>query len=300
METFIGTLYPTPPYNFERIIQLARFYTVIGQVDQGTYVRPLRLRTGTALVRVVNQGMVDSPALGVYLLAASGPLDVDELLRQVAHVFNIGADLRGFYAVARPDMVLWELVKPLYGLHMLQTESIYEALSVTIIEQQIALSAAQKGERWLVEWGGDLIEHDGQQHYLFPRAEQIATATTEALTPLKITFRRMSVLIEIARLEADQSLERLRRLTTPEVHAALLAIKGVGHWTAAWTLTRSMGRYTYVGSADVALRAAVNHYFFGQTGRSSPVETDMIFNRYGAYAGLACFYTLMHWALKKY
>jgi 3-methyladenine DNA glycosylase/8-oxoguanine DNA glycosylase len=56
----------------------------------------------------------------------------------------------------------------------------------------------------------------------------------------------------------------------------------------------------YCGSADVALRSAVNHYFLGQDGRCSAEETDAIFQRYDDYAGVMSFYTLLRWAHEKY
>jgi DNA-3-methyladenine glycosylase II len=192
------------------------------------------------------------------------------------------------------------IVEALYGLHIFQTESLYEALTITVIEQQIALAAAQRGERWLIGWAGERIEYDGETFYTFPRAERLASASVENLIPLKITFGRMQRLIDIAHLEMQHSFERLRDLPHEDIYAALTALKGVGHWTAAWAMNRGLGRLVYVGSADVALRAAVNWYFYGLKGRADTVLTDAVFARYGEYAGLAAYYTLMKWALDRY
>lgn len=298
MERFIGTLYPQAPYDFELTVRASRYYTVLGAFDGETYRRAVRLKTGLALVRVVSQGTIGMPALDVYLLGSSGLVDLDELMRVVARLLNIRSDLNYFYQAARSDPILWHIIKPLYGLHILQTGTLHEAVTVTVIEQQIALAAAQRGERWLVEWGGESISYRGDVFYVFPLPERIAAATADDLTPLKITFRRMNVLIDIAR--QWQKLEQLRAISPGQAYEGLLAIRGVGHWTAAWSITRSMGLYMYVGSADVALRAATNHYFFNQKGRCSPEETDALFQRYGMYAGAACFYILTRWAMEKY
>lgn len=298
METLIGTLHPLPPYDFALTVSLSRYYTVLGTFDGESYLRAVRLRSGLALVRVVNRGSINLPALDVYLVTTQGLIDLDELMRRVAGVLHIHDNLQLFYLFARADPILWMLIEPLYGLHILQTETLFEALAVTVIEQQIALTAAQRGERWLVEWAGEAVLHAGEPHYVFPTAERIAEATVDALTPLKITFKRMSVLIDIA--QQFNTAQHLQHLPLQRCYEALMAIRGVGHWTAAWALTRGMGHYIYVGSADVALRAAVNHYFFGQKGRCSHEETDAIFGRYGEHAGAASFYTLMRWALEKY
>ena len=55
-----------------------------------------------------------------------------------------------------------------------------------------------------------------------------------------------------------------------------------------------------MGTGDVALRSAVNHFFYGETGRATPARTDAALLRYGEYAGAAAFFTLMRWGLLRY
>ena len=135
-----------------------------------------------------------------------------------------------------------------------------------MIEQQIALKMAQTAERWLLDWGGESLIYEGETYYAFPRPERIAAASVEDLTPLKITFGRMQRLIDLAQMA--ESLEALRDQPAEIAYEALIGFKGVGHWTAAWTLLRAQGHTLTSGAADVALRAAVNSYYFGLTGRA--------------------------------
>jgi 3-methyladenine DNA glycosylase/8-oxoguanine DNA glycosylase len=108
----------------------------------------------------------------------------------------------------------------------------------------------------------------------------------------------MQRLIDAARLA--ETLEALRDQPTEIAYTGLMGLKGVGHWTAAWTLIRAQGQYHYVGSADVALRAAVNFYYHGLSGRADRALTDQTFAQYGAFDGLAAYYTLMRWAFERY
>ena len=55
-----------------------------------------------------------------------------------------------------------------------------------------------------------------------------------------------------------------------------------------------------IGSADVALRAAVNHYYHGLPGRADVAVVEQTFAQYGEFAGLAAFYTIMRWAFDRY
>jgi DNA-3-methyladenine glycosylase II len=300
MDKLLAAFYPTPPYDFNLTASAARYYTTLGVWRGGCYWRAIRAGDGIALVKIANRGSIDAPALDVWLVDWQGDIDETALTTTAARMLNLSLTVAPFYALARSDAAMSPIVEALYGLHSFQTESLYEALTITVIEQQIALASAQRGERWLIGWAGEQLTYGGESFYTFPRAARLAAASVEDLTPLKITFGRMQRLIDIARLETQHSFERFRDLPHEAIYAALTALKGVGHWTAAWTMNRGLGQFVYVGSADVALRAAVNWYFYGQKGRAEPALTDALFARYGENAGLAAYYTLMKWALDRY
>lgn len=289
--------YPLPPYDFALTIHAGHGLFIMGEIREGAYRRLLRVGEALALVEVRSVGTVSEPALDARLLAARGAVDETALWAKTRRILNLGADLAPFYALAEHDPVLSQTVTRLYGLHSFQADSLFEALSLTMIEQQIALKMAQTAERWLLAWGGESIDYEGETYYAFPRPERIAAATVDDLTPLKITFARMQRLIDVAQMA--ESLETLRDQPTEILYERLVSLKGVGHWTAAWTLIRAQGRYPYVGAADVALRAAVNAYWFGLPGRADVALVDRTLAQYGAYSGLAAYYTLMRWALDR-
>lgn len=64
-------------------------------------------------------------------------------------------------------------------------------------------------------------------------------------------------------------LEGLRDVSPDEAYKRLLAIKGIGHWTAAVTLERAFGHTDWVAYNDVVLQAATNRYLLGGSGRFS-------------------------------
>nr|PZN57136.1 MAG: hypothetical protein DIU68_04840 [Chloroflexota bacterium] len=298
--TLVETIHPAPPYDFALTARASRFYNTLGAFDGSAYWRALRIGQGLALVRLAATGTPDRPAIDVYLMATRGEVDHDALRRHVRRILNLHLDLSGFYDVARRDERLWRVVESLSGLHIFQTETIFEALAITVLEQQISLAAAQRGERWLIEWAGDRIVWNGTAHAVFPPASRLAQASIADLTPTKVTFRRMRTVIDVARMEMENSFERLREQPLDDAYRALVSLSGVGHWTAAWTLARGTGHFIYFGSADVALRAAVNHYVYGQPGRCDAATTDAYFRQFGEHAGLAAYYTLMKWAFDRY
>lgn len=298
----IGRLHPVPPYDFALSLDAARLLSVMDVTREGEYWRALDVDGAIALIRVVNRGAVDHPALDVYRMAASGPVDDGLLLRRVAHLLGVSAGMSPFYDHIRHDAVLWPLVEPLYGLKHIRMSSLFESLMITIIEQQIALNLAQRSERWLLGWAGNHIDYHGDVFYTFPRPAQIAHATVEDLIPLKITRIRMGVMIAIAQhqVAGQIDLEALGDEPPDSALRQLMALKGVGQWTAAWAVIRATGHYQYIGENDVALQAAINHYFYGQPGRAEKAVVKNTLARYGPYAGAVTFHLLMRWGMARY
>ena len=77
--------------------------------------------------------------------------------------------------------------------------------------QPISRARVHKALRWLLQWGGDGIAYVGESYYVFPIAARLANAIIDDLTPLKITFRRMQLMIDLARRELDRMHDLLRR-----------------------------------------------------------------------------------------
>ena len=298
----IFQLQPKIPYNFALTARASPYYTTRHRLDSSFLWRIIKQGQARCVVRVREVGTADAPLLEAEMVCQVGAIDRTLLEAQLKHWLALDADLTSFYKVAAADRVLAETVKRLNGLHILRTGSMFEALVVTMIEQQIALKAAQKAERWLIETYGESLEYEGIRYYDFPTAERLANLTTDNLIPLKITFIRMNRILQIARQMNDGilDLEALYAAPYETAYKGLIALNGIGHWTAAWTLTRAIGAYTYVGSADVALRAAVHHYWHGLPGRATRQDTDAQFARYGVAAGHASVYTLMRWGMERY
>jgi DNA-3-methyladenine glycosylase II len=302
--THLATLHPTPPYNFPLLLDvLSRFaHPTLDVVRDGAYWRAFRSGDGLALLRVTGSGTVDSSALDVHLMAQTGEVDTASLLRDLSHILRIDAGRADFVSAAQKDETLWRVVEPLIGLPEWRTVNLFEALMQTIIEQQIAWTTAQKAQRWLVEWAGGCIVHDGIQHYVFPTPARLAVATVDDLKPLKITFKRMALMIDLAGqiTRGELNLDALSQQTPDAAYRSLLSIKGIGHWTAAVALERAFGHKDWIAYNDVVLQAATNRYFLGGVGRIPPQQVIDTFTPYGQYAGIAAHYTMIRWVIDQY
>jgi 3-methyladenine DNA glycosylase/8-oxoguanine DNA glycosylase len=301
----IGVLYPQPPYAFDKLLGFLRRHAhpTLDIAYQEAYWRALRFDTGIALVRVSSSGSVESPALEVDLIGQVGVVvEPQALHNRLKGILDGSTPRDAFFELARNDELLWQVVQPVYGLPVLRAPTWFEALVITIIEQHISWIAAQRALLWLLRWADNHIAYQDRIFYAFPSAAQIAGADPVELKPLKITDRRISVLIDIAQ-EIQSGRLNLESFGDQEPQAAyrsLLSIYGVGHWTAVVTMDRAFRHSQLVADNDVALQAAVNRYFFNTEGRAAPQTVQGVFSRYGRYAGLAAFYTLARWVFDQY
>jgi DNA-3-methyladenine glycosylase II len=291
----------SPAYRFDLLLKLrARYqYPSLFRVvddhlwqtmrhDDHIYLLDIHAVDGGLMVDILAQE-ADAPAP-----------DPDRLRATLVQVLGCERDLSDFYAIARADAPLWQVVEPLHGLPLTRAESVYQALMFVIIEQHISWVVAQKAQRTLVEWGNQHVLYDGTPYYAMPRARQIASATLDDLYPLKVTRRRRQWLIDISGQVVGGTLDLDTPRTPATLYDDLMAIKGVGHWTAAVVIGRAVGAYRYVAHKDVALQRAINRYFYDEDDRASPSRVTATCQRYGDYAGFVAHFTMMRWVLEQY
>lgn len=284
-------LIPQQPYSFDLFYQIhARYpHPSLFRLKDGAYYRAIHNDGQVALAKVSADG--DK----LYLQALHGDIASEPF----AHILGIHANLQPFYTFAQENEQLWAVVEPLLGLPLYASETVYEALIFVIIEQHISWVNAQKAQRVLVEWGDNSVLHEGEKYYAMPTAQQLANASIDDLRPLKITFKRMQLMIDLSQqvIDGTLDLEGMRDLSNEQMYKELLKIKGIGHWTASVVIARAKGEYAYVPHNDVALQAAVAEYFDVE---KSAEATKTLFESYGEFAGLAAHFTLMKWVLDKY
>lgn len=282
---------PSYAYRFELLLEFVR---------RIAYPSRLVVR-GDTLWRVTEGQLLSYRSCDDAIIVRGESLPADlvrRIERSSRRCLGLDRDLTDFYRLAARDADLWPVVEPLEGLPIFCSESVFEALVTLIIEQHIAWKSALRSQRELLR----LVGRSNGQVYDFPAPARLARASRAELKPLKITNKRIDLIIAIATAvdSGELDLERIRCLPTAEAYARLLAIKGVGHWTASNVIGRALGRYPYVSQNDVALQAAVQHYFHDGAGQKSAAQVSETLGRYGEFSGMAGHFTLLRWVLDRY
>jgi DNA-3-methyladenine glycosylase II len=182
------------------------------------------------------------------------PLDA-ETRPVVLKLLGAEFDLEAFYAWARADPVLRRLTKALAGFRPPLAPDPFESLVGSITAQQVSMFAAVAIRNRLIERFG----RRAGQAYAFPTARRLARATEDELFALGFSRRKAEYVLGLARERIDW--DELAQLPDEEVKARLVAVRGLGEWTATWFLARHLARPQAWPVGDLAVDKAVRAYY---------------------------------------
>ncbi len=212
------------------------------------------------------------------------PLDA-EIEPVVLHYLGGPFDLGAFSAFAETDPPLARLVHRLRGLRPPLNPTPFETLVTSITAQQVSLQSAFAVRNRLIERFGERAEHA----WAFPTEERIARASEDELAALGFSRRKAEYVVGLARAGIDWV--ELATLPDDEVKARLVAIRGLGEWTADWFLARHLGRPRAWPAGDLGLwRALAEHYLEGI--RPTIPETRAFGARFAPFENLSAHYLL--------
>ena len=126
----------------------------------------------------------------------------------------------------------------------------------TILGQFVSMTFANQLKRSLVEQHGEKIVHPrtGAHAYLFPTAEVLSRAD---LTSIKTTKARKVAIRELSRRVAQNEIDLSPTQDPEQFRQALLAIPGIGRWSAEYIGLRAIGDTDAFPSTDLVLKRAV-------------------------------------------
>ena len=250
-------------------------------------VTPNRLRKGVLLDGVpVLLDVTLAPGVAQCAVHADGALSARAEAMAHEALLNILAlriDPAPFFALACDDALMGAVVRQRPGLRIVQSATIFEALTWAIIGQQINLGFAIALRR-------TFIEQAGRRHssglWCYPEARQVAALDADALTTRKFSRSKAETLLRVARLIDAGELLLSRENDIAHASAALLAVKGIGPWTVNYALLRGYGYADCSLHGDVAIRTALQH-LLGEDTKPDMARTEALLARYTPHRTMA-------------
>jgi 3-methyladenine DNA glycosylase/8-oxoguanine DNA glycosylase len=248
------------PYDWPLALRMIGAHAVPGgerlEADGVAYTRVLTGRRGPLAVTVRQH----RDHLSAEVDGAAVPVsddDAAEVAHRVAHWLDLELEPTPMLTRFGGDPMLGPLVRQRPGLRRIRYPETFEAVVSTVLGQQVSLAAARTFAGRLVAAYGSTAP---QGLSAFPQASQVADAPVlELQKAIGITGSRARTVHAVAELFADTG-EWPVPLPSAEwdVRAAqLLAVPGIGPWTAAYLQMRLFGDPDAVPVGDLVLRRAL-------------------------------------------
>jgi len=232
--------------------------------DGHTYCRALRLPHGMGVVSIPTSGAKEArPATGKY----PRPQSVDCELRlddvrdfatavsRVRRLLDLDADPAAVHAALRDDRVLSKSVEANPGQRVPGAVDGAEMAVRAILGQQVSVVGARALlGRLAAQLGEPLARASGSVSLAFPSAEALAAADPSSF-PLPArraqALRALASAIAEGRIAIDPGTDR------DETEAGLLALPGIGPWTASYIRMRALGDPDVFLPSDFGVKKAL-------------------------------------------
>lgn len=217
---------------------------------------------------------------------------VDAAAEWVMWLLGLDVPMDGFYEMLANDPVLADAIGGLRGLRHTRTETVWEALVHAVVGQQVSGVVARVIRDGIVTEYGAEVSVDGHVVHAFPRPQTLLEAGHDALRALKLSARKAEYVLGIAEIALRGGLDHaaLEPLSDEEAIDLLSGIRGVGRWTAQWTLMRALGRVDALPAGDLALQRVVGEWYFDGRRLTEQELEEFAERRWKPYRGLAVTY----------
>ena len=260
------------PFDWDSLLAFLRLRATPGveTVTESAYTRTISERTSAQTVSVT----YDS-ATAVLQVVYSGVASARNLVESRAkQIFKPDVNTVPIEAFLSRDRWLGGFISRQPGLRVPGGWSALEIAMRAILGQQVSVPAATTLMGRLVRAAGTRLN---ESSWLFPTAEQIAQSNLNALG---VPGNRMETVKTLAAFFAEHGDECLAQ---EDIKDRLLALKGVGKWTAGYILMRTAANHDYWPEGDLVLCKALSN---GGT-MIAHSALERVFSRWSPYRSYA-------------
>jgi AraC family transcriptional regulator of adaptative response / DNA-3-methyladenine glycosylase II len=242
------------PFDWEGILHFlaARAMKGVEAVDDAAYLRTVRLGDRTGWIRVHEE-----PAKRALLVELTRPLTpaLPALLGRLRNLFDLAARPDMITARLEHDELLGAAVRRNPGLRVPGAFDGFELAVRAILGQQITVKGASTlAGRFAAAFGESIDTPHPALTHLTPTAERIAGANVDEVAALGIVGARAASIIELAREVASGRLKLEAGADAVATIEQLIAIPGIGRWTAHYVAMRALRWPDAFPKEDAVLR----------------------------------------------
>jgi AraC family transcriptional regulator of adaptative response / DNA-3-methyladenine glycosylase II len=243
-----------PPYEAAEVLQFLGAHAVPGleEWDGTTFGRVLDLPHGPAVVEV--EPAPDGTAV-IARLRLTALRDLSAAVTRTRRMLDLDADPAAVDEVLGADPALASLVAGAPGRRVPTSPDAAETAVRAVLGQQVSVAGARTlTARLLTAAGTPLADPVGTLTHAFPRPEALADAD---LAAVGLTGSRRRTVHALAAAVAGKSLVLDPGADRDEARRGLLAVPGIGPWTAALVAMRGLADPDVWLPGDLAVRRSL-------------------------------------------
>jgi DNA-3-methyladenine glycosylase II len=290
-------LRPRAPFRLDLTVWALRRRprNAIDRWDGTTYTRTIAIGGRPVEMAVRQIGSCDVPRL----LVTTTPGLRDETERRhvrslLARLLGLRIDLAAWYRLAASDTRLRKLAKRFRGVKPPRFPTVFEALVNGFACQQLSLPVCLELLNRLAAVCGAEARKPCPPNCAFPSAHAVAGLSPAIGHAVGLSRQKVRALLELAQAvdKHDIDLESLAKEGDDVVIERLIALRGVGRWTAEYALLRGLGRLHVFPGDDVGAQKRLA-LWLGRRGPMSYEEVRRATARWHPYAGFVYFHLLL-------
>jgi 3-methyladenine DNA glycosylase/8-oxoguanine DNA glycosylase len=247
-----------PPFDWNGLIRFFSMRAVRGieSVTDDEYRRSFSVVTKKGVSAGVLSVTNSQERNCVVVKVAAPPVKLSSVATRIRAMFDLSADPQVIGEHLGAESPLYRVSRKIPGIRIPGVWDPFEAAIRAVVGQQITVRAAVGLLERIVRMCGTRFEtgFDESIEILFPTPQEIYDADLDGLG---MPGARKKTLKAIAVAWMDGSVPVTDYASPEELTSALLAIPGVGPWTAEYIALRGFGEPDAFPSSDIALRAAV-------------------------------------------
>lgn len=295
METV--TIEPKQPYDIKTHFEhysLGDLQPSPAIYEKGIYKRAFRLKNDKLLpVEIELNDDVDRPKLKVTFYSAITKKEREKVIDRIKWVFDMEYDLKLFYEFMNSDPILRRVRNNNYGLRPSYYSTVYEAINVAIVQQQISFKIASHMVSLIVRRYGDCIRVGNKEFWEFPSPKELAKASVKGLRECKLSERKAEYIRDFSQVVAKGEFnpESMKMCDYEQIVEKLTSFRGMGRWTAESVIVTSIDVENVNPSGDLGARKAISH-FYNNDKLMSEEEVRKFTEKWGRYKGISTYYLI--------
>lgn len=258
------TLKPKAPFNFNYSVaqiehwNLSFYYVWTGE----TYFQSLTLDNFSTVFSLTWNQSVEKPELALDLPKTLTKKQTEIVVATVKRMFTLDLDLEHVYQHI-DDPVLKSILKKKWGYHPVIFPSPWECICYNIITSQISATLSSRIIERLMTTFSEPVTWQNMDFLTFPRADQLQLGNYTQLREMQLSTRKAEYLIDLAKAISVGRYDLMSLADKPEqvIIETLMSIRGIGKFTANFTLVFGYGKMNSRTIIEGGFRRALSHVY---------------------------------------